>query len=598
MPELSNLNFLLSIAGHIADTPAGDHPFLPSNVLAPLAVPTSASRREIFAASVGWLSARGRRHFVQSKDSEVIYQGFLGPFLNFRDELGGLHSLLAHLPYLVDCLSVTSIILLPIAERGNARRKGATSSPFAISCFERIDRSVMGPWAALDGVLIWRSIVAACKDAGIRMGTIVPTATVSIDSVYILEDPSLVHWWDQPTASILTGQPIRSSQRFRSEAKPYLDKDIRFTDAPGTDAVFKSEDGLFYSLRSDSSITSVCNAFPDPVVSLDPHDAWKDVAAIRQSNSMIPSIYNKRRDKFCHTRDSYRRHLKRLARTIHRSGESAHLLDVSSALPRVDGLLRRIKYPEQILIAEQLWDFTDDNPFEFVVGPVIPCVAAHHAEAKKIAESLVYHVTLLKERIDQRRCAHFLSGVSNHDTVPCEKSMVMALLPLFMALPNSIPFIYSGTEFYSTRVTNAEFGRTLTSKRNPFRSTERLLFDQRPVEVCNDSLADFRALWRDSLVLRRVIAMESRRSLSATLLESENAAAVEVGEFLFVVNFSESEVYFQQRECDTSRAFTCGSDTKRRHENCFAIAGREAVIFIPSLATVNFICPSSIFREI
>lgn len=576
-----SIEFLEKIALSIpADAPSS-LPFLPRPMLDALHAKGCESRRELFLMALKWMQAKQGVSFNEIKRQEIVYQAFLGPFLGFRNELGGLHSLIATLPYIIDKLSVTTILLLPIAERGEVRKKGLTSSPFSVKSFSQIDKSVLGPWTEEDGVEIWSSIVSACSGAGIRLGTIVPTATISMDSEYITEEPSLVYWWESPTDAVLTGRPIKTSVKFSNEAVPYISAEHKFTKAPSSASISVGDDGLYYAESINGNVISVCNAFPDPAVSLGQDAAWKDVAAVRSTSGLIPNTYNQGRRGIGDLTPAYKKHLKKIVKSLAIHKEKAFLLDVSSALPKIGGFLDKHRYPDYFLVAEQLWNFEDENSFEFILGPFIPCVASHSHFPRVIAESLKYHVELLRDSVNNGTCRWYFAGIANHDTVPCDPNIGLGLLPLLVSLPRSIPHIYSGTDFFSQIVTNFEFGELPDSDLKEARSRS-LLFNIEAVEISQDNMEYFCHFWQDVLTIREMLYSDNPRRLLAEKHPSDEAAVISVGEAIFVLNFSEKPIAYRlQKDGKVACAVTAGRKSHKICNNEYYVGGKESIIFIP-----------------
>jgi len=240
-----------------------------------LEVASTQSRAAHLRAAISWFDQRPARELRVSGEAEVVYQAFLGPFLGFEGERGTLCSFACHLPFVLEDLRATTILLLPILCCGNSRKKGRTGSPFAVSDHLELDPAVSGfaPHVTVD--VAWAAIVAACLRVGVRLGMIVPLATVSIDSPLIAERPDLVHWWAAHPTELLTGDPMSSetstltTPAWQVEAIPAANALHRFTSPPQPEAVREiicGGDRLFVAEAASGQQISVANAYPDPVV--------------------------------------------------------------------------------------------------------------------------------------------------------------------------------------------------------------------------------------------------------------------------------------------------------------------------------------------
>lgn len=507
---------------------------LPEPVAQRLGLPDATARGVYLQAATEWLADRPPREYRASGENEVVYQAFLGPFLGFAGETGTLCSLTCHLPFVIEDLRATAILLLPLLRRGTARKKGTTGSPFAVCDHRKLDPAMGGFASPLSTELAWGTLVAECRRIGVRLGMILPLATIAIDARQIAEIPGLVHWWRAEPTETLRGQVVGDAPTdWQVEAIPAADALDRFVAPPAPEAIREVLcDGarLFTATDPAEHAISVANAYPDPVVPDVTTYSWHDVAAIRFTSGVAPVSY--RGD---HATGDNQVAIDFVREVVTRRLETdggALLADVSSALPS-DVLQACVPpYPQTMLVAEQLWSYDERDPFAFVTGPLIPCVAAHTRAPGVLARSLAYHLNLLGESTDAR---WFFAGVANHDSVPCPESWTRALLTLFCLLPRSVPFLYSGTEFGCETPTNIEFGELGDSPRPA--ESDLLLFSQSPVAVGSGELAGFTAFWRDLLTLRAACgtAHDPPRSISA-VAHCDLLVSVRLGHLLVVVN--------------------------------------------------------------
>ena len=535
---------------------------LPRIVTARLGLVAPFSEAEAFAAAVAWLRSRPRRALCAEARDEVVYQAYLGPFLGFGGELGTLVSLTCFLPFIVEDLQATAILLLPLLKRGRTRHKGLAGSPFAVADHECLEPAMSGFPPGVDASAAWRAIVAAARSVGVRMGMVVPLATVAMDSPCIARDPSLVHWWRAEPTEVLTGDRVASKSVFATSAVPASSATARFCEAPAPEDVCTralGDDVFFVARDGEGRTISVANAYPDPVIGESSTYAWRDVAAVRFYDAAAPRAYAAHR----HDGDvgpvpaGADALLRYALRQRLESGETVMLADVSPALPA--SVLRNSlpSYPQMLGIAEQLWDFSAPPPFEFVLGPFVPCVAAHCAAPATITESLAYHLRLLGATRDPRR---FMAGVANHDTVPCSSRWARSLLTVFCLLPHGVPFLYSGTEFANESLTNAEFG-TFPDERPHPTEAELLLFSPRPVPVSERALETFVDFWSDLLALRRFVTRRGVPSDVTDVRADGFVVSCRVGDMRFVVNCGNEPAALDLVRVDRTLITPCAIET-------------------------------------
>ena len=519
---------------------------LPEPVRATLGLRATATRSTYLRAAIARLADRPARQLRSRGGEEVVYQAFLGPFLGFADECGTFSSFICHLPFLLEELEVTTILLLPILRRGKARKKGRTGSPFAIYDHLSIDQGFSDFSHPYGPDEVWELLVSECRRLGVRLGMILPLATLAMDAPAIREEPGIVFWWLADPGELMTGEPQPGSDGDGATARPSLQDEAipagealhRFTAPPrptAVDVVDRDGSGLYVASDRFGRQISVANAYPDPIVGSGPTYTWRDVAAIRYEEGLVPSRY--RRLEEDRPNAAAERFLSRVLR--HRTEQDGNVLlvDVSSAVPGRVLAHEVAGYPKNMLVAEQLWEFRDRGPFDFVTGPLIPCVAAHARAPEVLAESLVYHLELLRETGDD--ASWFFGGVGNHDSVPCPKGWQRPLMTLFCLLPRSVPFVYSGTEFGCEIPTNEEFGDPGGDLRSP--EEHLLLFSQRPVPVESKDLMRFASFWKDLICLRRALGV-AQMSVSdiGAVGRDGSLVSVEIGDVLVVINCSPS----------------------------------------------------------
>lgn len=512
---------------------------LPKPIADRLGLPPTSSNIEALEAALDWFARQPARGLRNRPRDEVVYQAYLGPFLGFASELGRLESLVCHLPFIVEDLRATSVLLLPLLTHGRTRRKGCAGSPFAVADSARLDPDISGFRDRTPVDDVWRDIVAALRGIGVRMGMILPLATVAMDANAIAEDPSLVYWWRAHPDEVLTGAPVPAGGPFRREAVPLEAAMARFEPPPSPDQVRImriGDEDHFVAWAEDGALLSVANAYPDPIVADAATYAWRDVAAIRFGSDIHPSSYQYAGAQHAPKNPAAAAYVAKALRARTAMGETIVFADVSSALPA--GVLNEAmpSYPEVAVVAEQLWNFTERPAFDFVLGPLMPCVAAHWTRPETITASLAHHLQLLADCAAPKA---FFAGVSNHDTAPCDGRWARSLLTLFALLPHSVPFLYSGTEFDCPWPTNLEFGAPPRGRPWPTEQ-DLLLFSPRPAPVDDDRLKDFTRFWANVLRLRHIVADINGGEGAVADIAIENLAVSGlIGRVRFLMNCGE-----------------------------------------------------------
>lgn len=243
---------LCSVLGHRAVR-------LPSPVARRLGLGPEYDEAEAFGAACRWFEDRDIAPLVNKLQDEVVYEGFLGPFLGFDGELGTLVSLTCYLPFLIADLRVTTLLLLPLLQRGQSRKKGTAGSPFAVADHTRFQHGISGFPDDIPAEDAWQAIVAAARSVGVRMGMIVPLATLAIDSDAIARDPSLVYWWRARPGDLLTGRRTGvSASGIEGEALPEASALGKFVEAPARETVGTVRAGSDTFLRWPQRRRSPC----------------------------------------------------------------------------------------------------------------------------------------------------------------------------------------------------------------------------------------------------------------------------------------------------------------------------------------------------
>ncbi|MEW8693305.1 MAG: hypothetical protein AB2535_19895, partial [Candidatus Thiodiazotropha endolucinida] len=399
---------------------------------------------------------------LPAKHEECVYAWYIDAFPVVDPALGAVTNILAAMPWLRHAFGITNLIVLPLFPRGEARRKGVAGSPFAVREFDSLAPSIHPCRGSVDSA--WMALAALARSIGVRLGMNIPVATIAIDSPLVAEVPDLVHWWRANPSRVVTGRLVRPEiPSGNRAATPYDSAEFETAPTPTSDKIrFEATpEGMLAVARDpDGRLSSVVNAFPDPVVDLSEISAWKDVAGLRVFEDNWPAVFGRsiedRRD--LPVSSAYRSHILSIVKRRRKAGDRCCIVDVSSVLPVRHRRRPSLRHPEFFVVAEQLNDFTDPNAFEFVQGPLVSRVAPRAHVPDKCANELYIQLRRLTKLCRDNCDTRFFAGVSNHDGIPVDFGFGMALTLAFNALPNTIPFIYSGSEWGETRISNIGFG--------------------------------------------------------------------------------------------------------------------------------------------
>ncbi|MET0116198.1 MAG: hypothetical protein ABW090_02115 [Sedimenticola sp.] len=447
---------------------------------------------------------------MPAKHDECVYAWYIDAFPVANPALGAVTNILVAMPWFRHAFEITNLISLPLFPRGNARRKGVAGSPFAVRNFDFLAPSSHPSGGSADSA--WAALTALARSIGVRLGMNIPVATIAIDSPIVAAVPDLVHWWHAHPSQVVTGHVIRPETPSGDRAAtPYDSADFEMAPAPTSDKIrFETtpEGTLAVARDPDGRLASVVNAFPDPVIDLSETSAWKDVAGLRVFEDNRPRVFGRSIEDRCDlpVSSAYRSHISSIAKHRRKAGDRCCIVDVSSALPVRRRRRPSLRHPELFVVAEQLDDFTDPNAFEFVQGPLVSRVAPRAYAPEKCAKELHQQLRRLTELCRNNCDTRFFAGVSNHDGVPADFEFGMALTLAFNALPNTIPFIYSGSEWGETRISNIGFG---TPPPGVDLSEEALLlFSPVPIRPNAQRLAQFRKFWGNLTRMRKLIFAE------------------------------------------------------------------------------------------
>lgn len=455
---------------------------------------------------------------VRLGERDLIYLSFMRTFASLNDEVGTPLKQLAFLTHLRTELGVSVLICLPTGVIGSANRKGSRGSPFAVKNPFDVDFSMRDPLAPeVPTVMLYQALTQACQHLGMRAGSIVPMATLAIDSPLFRYFPELGYWWQAMPGERLYATETMSFSAEASYSAPMLEATTvkRFQPPPSRETIrsaVTSHGGLFVAQDTDGQFVTLANAYPDVLAEDAKTYTWEDVSPIRFADLLAPTPVGIRATDITH--DLIQPALLIMAAAIAwrycELGEQVMIVDVAPSVPDAvletaramctswpQGLGRRLRalgssqatdadadrllseltdlanlqhgnppVNDLYFIAEELWSFTAPScSYQAITGPITPCISAHSRDISLLQESLQYH---LKTLADVPRISRHLAGVSNHDTNPPTLAMSRRLLLFYSFLPASTPLIFSGSEWGFEIIVNREFGfHTISESGDP-----------------------------------------------------------------------------------------------------------------------------------
>jgi hypothetical protein len=499
-------------------------------------------------------------------NSDVVYLSFLRTGAALNGEIGTPLKQMALLPHLRR-LGVTVLLTLPTGRIGQANRKGSRGSPFAVADPFTLDPSLIDPLIpGIDPLTQYCALVRACELLGIRCGSIVPAATLALDSPLIGRFPAVTYWWDLPPGTALRPANIGGNGISRApEDVVGIDPALnaRFADPPAAETVTRVIRSGTAFWRSESGLTPA-TACPDVLAGDSGTYSWADVAGIRFDASPVPNLGRIHAQAAPGDRAVQLTALA-IAWRAAVLGERVFWVDVAARVPpavlelacalydawdrradrlcavlasepaagsgeRVDELLddmvraavlrqsrRRLTF-----IAEELYSFHSTSSLhDAVVGPWVYCVAPFSRDLSTLRNSIRHHLAVLANGGANRT---FLAGLGDHDTCPPDPELAPGLLVLSWLLPGSIPMLFTGHEHGAQVVINKEFGFNTTPQLRDWRA-----------QLGDDILALFNDVpmpWQDlqpahhlTAVIRRIMRIRtSITTQSLTRLQLLSAA--------------------------------------------------------------------------
>jgi hypothetical protein len=458
---------------------------------------------------------------------DTVYLSFIRTFAALDGRIGTALTQIALLPYLRDRLGVTVFLSLPTGVIGVTNRKGVRGSPFAVADPFAIDPSLADPLLPeLSAEVQYRALVQACHALGLRAGSVVPMATLAIDSPLFACTPQLGYWWDgDPTTRLCA--PAASGSASALGRPPTPDGVVpaspeRFVEVPASHAVdvlATPDRRRFFATNVGERQLTLANAFPLPGGITTETTTWGDVAMVNYTARCWPiPVGTRARVDDDPSRPAWSVMSRALGWRHEALGEEVFLIDANPSVPPgVLELARELASDDGAhitFIGEELWSFdTPSAALDAVVGPLVYGVSAHSRNLELLTSSLRYHLRCLEDR---RSETPFLAATANHDTLPPTPEVASLLTVCYAFLPGAVPCIYSGTEVYADVLTNEEFGSWGGDSRAGARDHELALFDDLPLAW--DSLPTTDLLARPVVDMPELLSHLNRlrRALRAT----------------------------------------------------------------------------------
>lgn len=414
---------------------------------------------------------RGSEAGLASED--VVYLSFIRTYAALDGRPGTALSQIAFLPFLRSRLGVSVFLSLPTGLIGRTNRKGSRGSPFAVCDPFQTDPSLADPLLPeLSADELYVALVESCRILGIRAGSILPMATLALDSNLFREQPALGFWWEAEPGEVLTAMPGDVTVRAKRAGWVASDAALmssRFSapPSPGTPRLVRVDDQAYLVAEVEGRTVTLANAFTDPPPGNACNAVWPDVAMLNYTSVRYPYFAGAcPAELFDCAQPAFELSRRMLRWRTEVLGECVFLLDLCASVPEDAIAAARAAAAEAgcgvTLIGEELWEFdTESETLDAIVGPLVYCVSAHTYNPRVVLESLRYHLRLLELR---SRGNSFLAGLANHDTMPPLPEYSPLLCVCYAFLPGAVTLIFSGSEWHAQLVTNPEFGLTTTAE--------------------------------------------------------------------------------------------------------------------------------------
>lgn len=380
---------------------------------------------------------------------DAIYSCDIPTFSTLNKEQGSALKQIAFLNFLQVNFDVGKLILLPITSRGRSHKKGDTGSPFAVRDHFKVSDIIADQLLPdISAEFQYRLLMACCILGGIIPGSILPLTTIAVDAPVLARRPDLTFWWDGQPEELLFPSIYDSFEDLAKSSK-------RFSDPPNNKDVYWMHTNKGNKLADKRIKRSTVNAIPDALAGDSASYTWQDICAIRftASNSLVAAadpgqgVWDYTLPAFEYMKDVIEWH-------CHRWMERIFVLDVSPTLPIE--ILRNAHEIRSEFIGEELWNLSSsDEVVKGVIGPLIFSVGANWSSPSKFFTALKHALSEIEYSCPNN---FYSAGISNHDTNPSPIDVTIPFWALTWLLPNSQPFIYSGSEHGSQMITNKEFG--------------------------------------------------------------------------------------------------------------------------------------------
>jgi hypothetical protein len=442
----------------------------------------------------------GRCESVRSGDVRALYWWHPRSHASLNGRPGTALAQIAFLESLIT-LGITDLVLLPSAEVGTTNRRSASGSPFAVSNPFALDPTLADPLLAdaVDVLDQHRAFVHACHLAGLSVSSIVPMATLAIDSHLFSLFPSLGYWWDVQAGTLLvpdgdTHSPSLNDSEFVGPAIADWAR-ARFQPAPQNARLEIGPDGqsFFAGKTPEGARLTLANATPD-VIAGDPLAyTWLDSATVNFDRAVVPGPMGVAAPDRLLDHDALSIVALTLAFRWAELGEDGAVVDVAPNVPlevlgaadtiaanwtpelsafvrsplsqiSASALLTEIQRAmvgtvppvRRWLMAEELFTFgRAGSRFDAVTGPLAYSVGAYSHDPASSITMLERHVRALQAEAGTGRYA---AAAALHDTRPPSPPVFLLLTGVLGLLPGAIPTVFSGLEHGSTHLTNGEFG--------------------------------------------------------------------------------------------------------------------------------------------
>lgn len=444
-------------------------------------------------------------------------------------ETGTFLKFMCLLPYLKE-MGINTLYLLPFFKTDTWHKKGEFGSCYAVYDYFKIDESLSDPMLDMSIEEQFKAFVEVCHMHEIRLIMDIIPRTIAIHSSYLKEHPEWFYWIDKKYSYDFTPPQIEGLQMYTSPSKEVVEtlyKDLntryylkQFRDDPKSQNAKKYEEILqkcekehldFLECIEKQYHCTIAPAFSDTIN--DPQDTWSDVTYLKMymdspshaqkyiSKTQPPYILYDVAKSNLHPGKIENKELWDILVSIipyytKQFGMDGVRIDMGHALPEKlsKEIIKQAKKanPDICIIAEEM-DLRND------------------VFAKKQGYTMIVGNGFSEEsRIEERRLHSFyynarsvelpvFAMAENHDSIRASAKKgahtftdMITIVNMFM--PNAIPFLNSGQEFYEVQPmnlgvdTNASYVHSLHPK--DFRYGKLALFDSYCFMYDNERIID------------------------------------------------------------------------------------------------------------